>query len=151
MEKKSDKPVLQLKNIHKRFPGVYALRNVSIDIYPGEVHALMGENGAGKSTLIKVISGVYQPDEGEIYSNGEPIVMETPAQAIKENISVIYQELNLAPNLSIAENIYLGNLPVKGKRVDYHKLYEDSQKVMEELQLDLDVQMKVSYLTIAKQ
>ena len=151
MEKKSDKPVLQLKNIHKRFPGVYALRNVSIDIYPGEVHALMGENGAGKSTLIKVISGVYQPDEGEIYSNGEPIVMETPAQAIKENISVIYQELNLAPNLSIAEIIYLGNLPVKGKRVDYHKLYEDSQKVMEELQLDLDVQMKVSYLTIAKQ
>lgn len=151
MERKSDKPVLQLKNIHKRFPGVYALRNVSIDIYPGEVHALMGENGAGKSTLIKVISGVYQPDEGEIYSNGEPIVMETPAQAIKENIRVIYQELNLAPNLSIAENIFLGNLPVKGKRVDYDRLYEDSKKVMEELQLDLDVHMKVSYLTIAKQ
>lgn len=151
MEKISDKPVLQLKNIHKKFPGVYALRNVSIDIYPGEVHALMGENGAGKSTLIKVISGVYQPDEGEIYSNGEPIIMETPAQAIKENISVIYQELNLAPNLSIAENIFLGNLPVKGKRVDYSRLYEDSKKVMEELQLDLDVHMKVSYLTIAKQ
>lgn len=151
MENKSNKPVLQLKNIHKRFPGVYALRDVSLDIYPGEVHALMGENGAGKSTLIKIISGVYQPDEGEIISNGRPIVMETPAQAIKENISVIYQELNLAPNLSIAENIFLGNLPVKGKKIDYNKLYEDSRKVMEELKLDLDVHMKVSYLTIAKQ
>lgn len=151
VEKKSNNPVLKLDNIHKRFPGVYALRNVSLDIYPGEVHALMGENGAGKSTLIKIISGVYQPDEGTIYSNGKKIVMETPAQAIKENISVIYQELNLAPNLSIAENIYLGNFPKKGRKIDFNKLYEDSKKVMEELQLDLDVRMKVSYLTIAKQ
>lgn len=151
MENNSYKPVLQLKNIHKRFPGVYALKDVSLDLYPGEVHALMGENGAGKSTLIKVISGVYQPDEGFIYSNGNKTVMEDPSQAIKENISVIYQELNLAPNLSIAENIFLGNFPKKGRRVDYDKLYADSAKVMEELQLNLDVRMKVSYLTIAKQ
>lgn len=129
MEKKSYEPVLQLKNIHKRFPGVYALKNVSLDIYPGEVHALMGENGAGKSTLIKVISGVYQPDEGTIFSNGKRIVMESPAQAIKENISVIYQELNLAPNMSIAENIFLGNFPKKGRKVDYKRLYENAGKL----------------------
>lgn len=151
MEDVMKSPILKLENIHKRFPGVYALRNVSIDIYPGEVHALMGENGAGKSTLIKVISGVYQPDEGKIFSNGKEIVMETPLQAIKENISVIYQELNLAPNLSVAENIYLGNFPKKNGRVDYGKLYGDAEAVMAELQVTIDVKMNVCYLPIAKQ
>lgn len=151
MEEMKGTPVLQLKNIHKRFPGVYALRDISIDIYPGEVHALMGENGAGKSTMIKIISGVYRPDEGKIFSNGREVVMDTPLQAIKENISVIYQELNLAPNLSIAENIYLGNFPVKGGKIDYQKLYQDAREVMKELKVEIDVKTRVSYLPIAGQ
>lgn len=145
-------PILELRNVHKRFPGVYALCDISLKIYPGEVHALMGENGAGKSTLIKVISGVHQPDEGTILSQGKTVVMNHPREAIKEKISVIYQELNLAPNLSVAENIYLGNFPKNqlGK-LDYKKLYADAKKIMDELQLDIDVRIKVGYLTIAKQ
>lgn len=145
-------PVLRLENIHKRFPGVYALNGVSLDIYSGEVHALMGENGAGKSTLIKVISGVYQPEEGKLFFESKPFQVLNPIDAIDKKISVIYQELNLVPNLSVAENIFLGNYPkTKYNQIDYPKLYADAEAVLQELQLNIDVKMQVGYLPIAKQ
>ena len=100
--------ILQMKNITKRYPGVVALNNVSADFRKGEVHALLGENGAGKSTLIKVMSGAVTNDEGQILIDGETYAHMTPAVSRKHGIEVIYQEYNLIPSLSVAENVYLG-------------------------------------------
>ena len=152
MAKEKRKALLELSNIHKIFPGVHALDGVSLDVYPGEVHALMGENGAGKSTLIKVVSGVHEPDEGEMYLRGEKKQFQSPKEAIASGIRVIYQELSLAANLSVAENIFLGNLPVnKQGKVDFKQLYSRAEQVLRDLNLDIDVKTKVEYLTIAKQ
>src|SRR5690349_22129334 len=102
-------PILEMKDISKTFPGVKALTNVSLTVYPGEIHALMGENGAGKSTLMKILSGAYTPDPGgEIRIEGKPVHIHGPLGGRAAGISIIYQELSLAPNLSVAENIYLG-------------------------------------------
>jgi len=102
--------IINLKNISKTFGGVKALDGVSLDIKRGEVHALVGENGAGKSTLIKVLAGVHFPDDGaEIYINGERTIIKNPMDAIRKGISVIYQDISLFPNLTVAENICIGN------------------------------------------
>jgi len=93
------KEILRVENITKKFPGVVALDRVSFDLRRGEVHALVGENGAGKSTLMKILSGVYQPDEGTIYLNGQPVVFRDPVEAQRAGISIIYQELNLMPGM----------------------------------------------------
>ena len=105
------KPVLQMRGISKTFPGVRALDHVSLDVRPGEVLALMGENGAGKSTLMKVLAGAHQPDGGEIFLGGKPATLDTPQKAMDLGIGIIYQELNLVPQLSVAENIFLGREP----------------------------------------
>ncbi|WP_126994175.1 sugar ABC transporter ATP-binding protein [Thermosipho globiformans] len=102
--------ILYMKGIIKRFPGVLALNNVNFDLYTGEVHALLGENGAGKSTLIKIISGVYKADSGEIYINGRKSFFSNPTEAIQEGIATIHQELNLFEELTVAENIFVGNI-----------------------------------------
>ena len=103
------RPLLEMRGISKTFPGVRALDNVSLTVYPGEVHSLMGENGAGKSTLMKILSGAYQADPGgEIMIDGKPLVVDGPLAARNAGIAVIYQELCLAPNLTVAENIYVG-------------------------------------------
>jgi ABC-type sugar transport system ATPase subunit len=116
-------PALRLEGIVKTFPGVRALDGVSFDVMPGEVHALMGENGAGKSTLMKVLGGIYQPDEGQIIVNEAPAVMASPLEAKANGILFIHQELSLAQELSVAENVYLGELPLKRfGRVDWHTL-----------------------------
>src|SRR3712207_3882813 len=107
----SIEPLLVARGIHKRFPGVHSLAGVDFDVRPGEVHALMGENGAGKSTLIKVLTGVYRRDEGEVLLDGAPIDPRTPAEAQGLGISTVYQEVNLVPTLSVAENLFLGRLP----------------------------------------
>ncbi len=102
-------PLLEMRNISKTFPGVKALSNVQLTIFPGEVHALMGENGAGKSTLMKILSGAYIADDGAEYQiASRPVVIDGPLAARAHGVAVIYQELSLAPNLSVAENIYLG-------------------------------------------
>src|ERR1700744_349611 len=102
-------PILRMGNVSKTFPGVKALRNVELTVYPGEVHALMGENGAGKSTLMKILSGAYAPDPGaEIRIDGKTANIHGPLSAKSYGIAIIYQELALAPNLTVAENIYLG-------------------------------------------
>src|SRR5512133_3844431 len=103
-----DAPLLEMRDISKAFPGVRALDRVHFDLQQGEIHALMGENGAGKSTLIKILSGVYSLDEGEIFLEGQPIEPRNPTHAQALGISPVHQELNLEPYLSVAENIFLG-------------------------------------------
>lgn len=110
-------PVLEMKQITKRFPGVVALNKFSIDVRAGEVHALVGENGAGKSTLIKTLYGVHQPDEGSIYLNGSQILIKNEADAISKGIGVVFQELNVCPHLDVANNIFLGCIAICVSRV----------------------------------
>src|SRR5258706_4155706 len=107
----SDAYLLEMRNITKRFPGVVALSDVSIELRAGEVLALMGENGAGKSTLMKILGGAYAPDEGELLLDGKPITLRTVKDAKRLGIALIHQELMLAPNLDIASNIFLGSEP----------------------------------------
>jgi len=116
--------ILSVKNISKRFPGVQALSSVSLEIRRGEVHVLMGENGAGKSTLMKLLAGVYENDEGEILLEGVPVKMENPLKAQKLGINLINQELNIAGNLTVAENVFMGNEPQRFGLVDRTKMEE---------------------------
>jgi len=129
--------VLEMKQIYKAFPGVVAVDKVDLTLYKGEVLALMGENGAGKSTLIKILSGMYTPDSGEIVIDGTSHSSLTTKQSLSEGVAVIYQELNYLNDLSIAENILLGQIPVKGaaKLVDYKTMYSSVQDIMEEVGL----------------
>ena len=146
------KPVLRLENIVKTFPGVRALDGVSFSVLPGEVHALMGENGAGKSTLMKVLGGIYQPDEGTIYMGDAPAVMAGPLEAKAKGIVFIHQELSLAEELSVAENIYLGELPRKSfGRVDWAKLTEQTNAILKKLNVGFDAKTRVGDLSIANQ
>jgi len=144
-------PIISIKNMHKTFPGVYALKGVDFDIFHGEVHALIGENGAGKSTLIKIMSGVHDYSEGTYLIDGEPASVQTPMDAIKKGISVIYQELNLVGSLSIAENVYFGRLPAKHGNVLWKKLYRDTNHYLEMVGMRIDPRMKVQYLSVAQQ
>jgi simple sugar transport system ATP-binding protein len=109
----SEQPILQVESVSKRFGGVHALENVSVDLFPGEVLALAGDNGAGKSTLIKVISGVHHPDEGKIRYNGTEVTFENPQKAREQGIETIYQDLALADNLDVGANVFLGREPMK--------------------------------------
>ena len=123
--------ILEVRSISKHFPGVQALDSVDMDLTRGEVHALVGENGAGKSTLIKILAGVYQRDTGEIVFEGEPVEIPNPFTALSMGIATVYQDPELAPDLSIAENIFMGALPLKKRGlVNWAKLYEDSKKLM---------------------
>jgi ribose transport system ATP-binding protein len=145
-------PVLRLENIVKTFPGVRALDGVSLSILPGEVHALMGENGAGKSTLMKVLGGIHQPDEGRIIVNEQPVVMAGPLDAKAKGIVFIHQELSLAEELSVAENIYLGELPKKRfGLVDWAKLYARTNAILKKLKVGFDAKARVGDLSIANQ
>lgn len=144
--------LLEMKHITKEFPGVKALDDVSLELAAGEVLALVGENGAGKSTLIKILSGAYTQDSGEVYLNGAKQEHVTPISAIKNGISVIYQELNSVDQLTVAENIFLGSLPRSGplKTVDYRKLRQNAQKLLDEVGLKVDPFMPVGRLSIAE-
>ena len=143
-------PILKLEGISKSFPGVKALDDVSFDVRPGEVHVLMGENGAGKSTLIKIVSGVYRNDEGKIHFDGKEVHLQSPIQARNLGISTVYQELTLAPHLSVAENIYMGRLPKKGGGafVDWKALYAQAGELIEENDLKLNPKAMVNSLTV---
>lgn len=145
-------PALRLEGIVKTFPGVRALDDVSFTVMPGEVHALMGENGAGKSTLMKVLGGIYQPDEGTIVVSEQPVVMTSPIEAKAKGIMFIHQELSLAAELSVAENIYLGELPRKSfGRVDWAQLYRQTDEILSRLNVSFDARTRVGDLSIANQ
>lgn len=145
--------VLQMQNINKTFPGVKALNGACLDLRYGEVLALCGENGAGKSTLMKCLSGVYKPDpdSGEILYQGKPIHYTNPNEAKKDGIVLIFQELSLVMDLSVAENIYLGSLPMTHGRVNWKKLYSDTQEVLDKLGCPASPKAPVSTLPIAQQ
>lgn len=146
-------PILQLVGVSKRFPGVVALDDVSFDLYAGEVHVLVGENGAGKSTLVKLLSGIYQPDDGQILIDGQPVHLRTPHVAQELGISTVHQELNLVPHLDVGKNIYLGREPMRGRTgvIDWSALYEGSRHQLQQLGIDLDPHTSVSQLGVAMQ
>ncbi len=141
---------LKFEHISKRFPGVTALDDVSFSIAPGKVNGLMGENGAGKSTLLKILSGAYHPSSGELRVNEEPVSFRNTREAIEAGVSVIYQELHLVPELSVAENLMLGHLPHRGGVVDQRKLLESARKQLKNLGEDIDPQTKVKSLSIGQ-
>jgi ABC-type sugar transport system ATPase subunit len=144
---------LQVKDISKSFPGVNALTDVSVDFYAGEVHALVGENGAGKSTLIKIISGVYTPTKGAMTFEGSPLVVQTPRQALRKGIVVIHQELSIANDLTVAENIFLGEEPRKANSflLDRGKMNAEAQRVLNSMKVKIRADTVASHLTAAEQ
>jgi len=146
-------PLISVRNLNKSFPGVHALKDVHFDLYPGEVHTLVGENGAGKSTLMKVLAGVYQKDSGEILINGKPVEIPNPRAAQRLGISIIHQELNLMNHLTAAQNIFIGREPKKylGLFLDEKQLNSKTQDLFGLLKMDIDPRVKIGELTIAKQ
>lgn len=147
----SEQVLLKMKNIHKRFPGVYALKNVDYELRSGEVHALLGENGAGKSTLIKVLGGIYIADEGEIFIEGKKVELKGVKDAQKNGISIIHQELVLVPHMTVAENIFLGREAGSGILADRAKMTKDAQALLDAYDMKIDARALVKDLTIAQQ
>jgi monosaccharide-transporting ATPase len=131
-------PILAMRGVGKRFPGVVALDGVDFRLFPGEVHALMGENGAGKSTLIKVLTGVYEIDDGRIELSGVPVAFSGPKQAQSAGVSTVYQEINLCPNLSVAENIYIGREPRRLGMISFRAMRSRAAELLGSLGIDID-------------
>src|SRR5436190_24285678 len=145
-------PVLEMRGIRKEFPGVVALDGVDLTLEAGAVHMLLGENGAGKSTLMKILSGAYTKDAGDIRINGRAAEIRSPRDALALGIRVIYQELNLVPQLSVAENIFLGAAPTRGLGiVDWRRLHADTSRLLADLGLDLSPRVPVARLGLAQQ
>lgn len=144
--------ILELRHVSKSFPGVKALSDVSLQVEPGEVHALMGENGAGKSTLMKIASGWYQPDEGELFLNGSIVSLKTPASAQNHGIVTVYQELSVLPNLDVARNVLIGRLPRKSAMwVDKKATQAEAGRILTDLGIDLDPASRIDDLSIGQQ
>ncbi len=141
--------VLRLKNITKTFPGVKALDNVHFEVRKGTVHGLMGENGAGKSTLMKIIIGIFQPDSGELEYKGKPLVINNTADALNAGISMIHQELSPIPEMTVAENIFLGREPSRFGMVNEAQLYKQTEKLLNELEINLNPHTKMKDLSTA--
>ncbi|MFC4386704.1 sugar ABC transporter ATP-binding protein [Gracilibacillus marinus] len=145
-------PRLEMHQITKEFPGVKALSNVNVRLYPGEVHALMGENGAGKSTLIKVLTGVYTIDSGTVLYEGKEVQIRNPLEAQQLGISTVYQEVNLCTNLSVTENIFIGRELKKRGKLDWKEMHKQTDAILKErMQLSIDVKKQLSYYSVAIQ
>src|SRR5512142_3381991 len=149
------RPLLQMKNISKSFFGVKVLDDVSIDLLPGEVLALVGENGAGKSTLIKILNGDYQRDGGTILIGGQPVVINQPRDAEELGIRMIYQELHYAPDLSVTENVLLGHLPKRGGPlggafVDWNRAHNTAHDFLRLLEVDINPRALMGDLTVVE-
>ncbi len=145
-----DSYILEMAGICKDFPGVKALKNVNLKVKKGEVHCLIGANGAGKSTLMKVLSGAYTQEKGEIIFNGKLLKTSNTIDRRNAGISVIYQELSLLNDLSVAENIFINNYPKKNGYIDWQTVYDASDKLAKELNLNIDVKQKVNKLSIGQ-
>ena len=144
-------PILTLAGITKMFPGVLALDNVDFALLPGEIHGICGENGAGKSTLIKILSGAYRPDRGEIVFEGETLHSLTPVAAFDLGIHTIYQENTLIPYLTVAENLHVGQEPVKGGLIDWKTMYSETENAIERLKININPKSLCVNLGIAEQ
>ncbi len=143
--------LLRLDRIGKQFPGVRALDDVSLDLRTGEVLGLLGENGAGKSTLLKIVSGAQQPDSGTILWQGQKVRLGSPHQAQMRGIVTIYQEFTLVPDLSVAENVFIGREPVRGGMIDWPRLRRDTREIMRRIGLDIEPMTTVRELSVAEQ
>lgn len=146
-------PILQVNDIHKHFPGVQALRGVNFEVLPGEIHALLGENGAGKSTLIKTIAGVHVPDSGQVIFDSKPVHFNNPREAQQLGIATIYQELSLYPELTVAENIFMGHAPMRRfgpfNVLNWDEMYARAKELLEELEVfDMDVRRRVGTFNV---
>jgi ABC-type sugar transport system ATPase subunit len=131
-------PVLEVRGISKAFGHVQALWEVSFELYPAEVVALLGDNGAGKSSLVKILSGVYQPDDGDLFMDGQPLAIRAPTDALRHGIGTVYQDLAVVDSLDVARNIYLGNIPRRLRfMVDYARMYADSRRILSLLRVDM--------------
>lgn len=144
------KPILEFKHINKSFSGVKVLEDINVQVPEGEVHALIGENGAGKSTLMKILSGAYTKDSGEILISGEAVEIKNTLHARELGVSIIYQELSLVPQLNAMENLFLGFLPVKGGRVDWKYVASEAKRVFEMVGLDVNMKVPVRDLGAAQ-
>jgi len=146
------RPFLELKGISKQFPGVRALDKVDLAIYPGEVHALVGENGAGKSTIIKIIMGVYQEDEGTITLDGKQVNIPNVIEADRLGLAAVYQDLTLAADLSIGENFFMGQFPrKKNGMIDWNHVYSKTAETLKTLNVDVDPHLRITELSPAMQ
>ncbi|MEG0136972.1 MAG: ATP-binding cassette domain-containing protein, partial [Cetobacterium sp.] len=145
-----DKYLLEMTGISKSFPGVKALDNVNLKIRPHTVHALMGENGAGKSTLMKCLFGIYSKDEGKIFLDGKEVNFISAKDALENGVSMVHQELNQVLQRTVMDNVWLGRYPLKGVFVDHKKMYEDTKKIFQELDIDIDPKAKVSTLSVSQ-
>ncbi|MDU7870346.1 MAG: ATP-binding cassette domain-containing protein, partial [Pantoea sp.] len=143
--------LLTISGVSKGFPGVKALNNVSFDIRKGEIMALLGENGAGKSTLIKVLTGVYSRDAGTITLNGKPITPHNTAQAQEMGIGTVYQEVNMLPNMSVADNLYIGREPRRFGMLDRRRMVRDADALMRNYGFSLDVTRPLGHYSVAMQ
>ena len=145
-----NEPFIRLRNISKSFAGVKALKNIGLEICPGEIHCLIGENGCGKSTLIKIISGVYAPDSGTIELDGRLIKHMTPKEAMKNGIEVIYQDFSVFPNLTVAENISLNTqITEKQKVVNWNKIRVQAQAALDKIGVSIPLYETVEHLSVA--
>ena len=147
----SNNVLVEIKDVSKHFPGVKALDHVSLSIRRGEVHALSGENGAGKSTLIKILTGVYTYDEGSIIFDGSPVAFKSTNESQKAGIGSVYQELNMIPYLSVAENIYIGDYPMGKTGIEWKELYKNAQNQLDSLNIDVDAKKQLNELSTAQQ
>ncbi len=145
--------LLRVEDIHKTFPGVKALKGVNLQVLSGEIHALVGENGAGKSTLIKCVMGVHKKDErkGRIMIEGKEVVIQGPLHAKSLGMGAVYQDVMMAPHLSVAENFFLGSLPSKNGFINWKKAHQDASKLLKDLNIQVNTKSKLSDLSIAKQ
>ena len=143
--------ILTMKDIDKSFPGVHALDHVNFEVKRGEVHALMGENGAGKSTLMKVLTGIYQKDSGSIVYKGQETEFHNTREAQDAGVVIVHQELNMVGDLTVAQNIFIGREPKKGFTIDDKKMIEDSKKLFQDLNIEINPKEKMKNLTVGKQ
>ena len=148
----ADGYLLEMDHIKKSFPGVKALDDVQLKVKPGEIHALMGENGAGKSTLIKILTGVYKASAGVIKIEGKEVNINNVQQAQQAGISAVFQELNMIPYLSVAENIFLGTYPINsGKNIMWKKMEKEAQALLDDIGLDIEAGAQLGTLGTATQ
>src|SRR5208283_1070488 len=147
----ANKELLIMRNISKNYPGVVALLNANFNLKEGEIHALVGENGAGKSTLIKVLTGAESLESGEIFLSGNKIEAKSPHHAQSLGISTVYQEVNLCPHLSVAENIFIGRQVIKNGRIDWKEINTRSERSLARLNIKLDVTANLDEYSVAIQ